>query len=100
MSLETPLPGNQPLSQSNPALASSPTSSNGDPHRLTATLVPASSRLPRPRHWSTQRKLLTTATVALIATGALAGVLIWTGALFGKAPFTGPTFTVRKERLK
>src|SRR5207253_177781 len=35
-----------------------------------------------------------------VVVSALMGILAWTGTLFGKQPFTGPTFTVRKEKLK
>lgn len=43
---------------------------------------------------------MTAVTVGLLCLGTVALALWWTGALFGKPPFTGPTFTVRKEKLK
>jgi len=74
---------------------------NGDPSARTTSRAPASSRRARPRAWSSQRKTLT----ALVG-GSLGALLVvlcllwWTGSLFGQPPFNGPTWTVRKERLK
>jgi HlyD family secretion protein len=54
----------------------------------------------RPHGWSSQRKLFTGGAALVIFLGTAVGVLAWTGTIFGKAVYTGPTFTVRKEKLK
>ncbi|MBI3412198.1 MAG: HlyD family efflux transporter periplasmic adaptor subunit [Planctomycetes bacterium] len=59
-----------------------------------------SSRLPRPRHWSSKRKILTFGALGLLAVALLAIGLGLARGLFGHAPFTGPTWAVRKEILK
>jgi multidrug efflux pump subunit AcrA (membrane-fusion protein) len=63
-------------------------------------MLPVSSRPPRPRKWSNRRKLTTGAIVFLAVAGTLVGLLWWTGALFAKPPYSGPTWTVHKEKLK
>jgi HlyD family secretion protein len=67
---------------------------------MSRSLGPVSSRPPRPKRWSSQRKFLTGGSLSLLFLGAVVVVLWWTGAIFGKQPFTGTTWTVRKEKLK
>jgi len=59
-----------------------------------------SSRLPQPRPWSKRGLLIALVCVAVLGGGAILGALYFTTSLFARAPYTGPTFTVRKEKLK
>ena len=58
------------------------------------------SRLPKVRPWTRERKLWTAAGFGLLVFIVLAAGMSWAGKLLGKAPFTGPTWTVPKEKLK
>ena len=58
------------------------------------------SRLPRARPRSKWRKLWTALGVGLLVVTGLAATISATGGFFGKTPFTGPTWTVVKEKLK
>jgi multidrug efflux pump subunit AcrA (membrane-fusion protein) len=94
-------PATPPVRVPEVVAASTSPGSNGGPPLNNPAITPASSRLPRRAHgWSSQRKILTGACVTLVGVLAVGWVLWWTGVLFGKAPFTGSTWTVRKERLK
>jgi len=76
-----------------------PSPSNGGEPGARSPSHPAPSRLPRPKGGGGRR--LAVIGVGLVMTlGVLLGVLWWTGALFAHRPFTGPTWTVRKEKLK
>ena len=59
-----------------------------------------SSRLPGVRTPTRQRKLGMVAGSGLSLVIVMAAGMWWSGGLLGKAPFTGPTWTVRKETLK
>jgi len=61
--------------------------------------APHISRLPRPKKVGGGRTAAVLACLAL-SLGGIALVLWWSGVLFAKAPFNGPTWTVRKEKLK
>jgi RND family efflux transporter MFP subunit len=57
------------------------------------------SRLPRPAGVSWKRKAIIAGALVLLLGGGL--LVLWrSGALFARQPFTGPTWTVRKEKLK
>ncbi len=58
------------------------------------------SRLSRERPRSKWLKLWTALGVGLPVLTGLAAAMAATGGLFGKTPFTGPTWTVLKEKLK
>jgi multidrug efflux pump subunit AcrA (membrane-fusion protein) len=59
-----------------------------------------SSRLPKAKPWSNQRKLGTLAALVVVALAVVGGGLWWAGKLFGRPPFTGLTWTVKREMLK
>ncbi len=61
---------------------------------------PVTSRLPRANARNERRKLWVAGGLGLLLLIGLAAGMSWAGKLFGKAPFTGPTWTVRKEKLK
>src|SRR5262245_586350 len=74
---------------------------NGEPPPGTPR-APASSRLPRGRRRSRERKLLTAVAAGLLGVAVVLGVILWWtgGGLFGSASFTGPTWTVKRDKLK
>jgi HlyD family secretion protein len=69
---------------------------------VSASLPAVSSRLPRPRRqWSKERTFFTTQAVALVGITLVVFLVLWrAGTLFGRAPYNGPTWTVKKEKLK
>jgi len=58
------------------------------------------SRLPKVRPWTSERKLGIVVGFGLLGFLALAAGMSWGSKLLGRAPFTGPTWTVPREKLK
>jgi HlyD family secretion protein len=59
-----------------------------------------SSRLPKVKAWTKERTRWSVAGLGLLLILVLVARISWAGKLFGKAPFTGPTWTVPREKLK
>ncbi len=62
--------------------------------------APGSSRLPRPRPGVADASSGRRPALSSCSSCLLAGLAWWSGHLFDRAPFTGHTWTVRKEKLK
>ena len=58
------------------------------------------SRLPKVGTWTRGRKFWTVAGLGLLVFIVLTAGMAMSGKLLGKAPFTGPTWTVPREKLK
>ncbi len=58
------------------------------------------SRLPRMKPRTSEPRLWTIGVTCLLVLIALAAGMAWASRLLGKAPFTGPTWTVPREKLK
>src|SRR5262245_23838921 len=97
MTLPSPHQSSTLARSEGPSLASPPQDLNGS--QANPLRAPASSRLPKRRGWSNERKLWAGIGAALVVL-VLVLVGIWVKNIFGKAPFNGPTWTVRKEKLK
>jgi multidrug resistance efflux pump len=76
-----------------PTLASGPTPASPTSHD------PSSSRRSRSESKRRRPAFYLACAIALVG-GVGAGLLIWNSGVFGKKPFNGPTWTVRKEKLK
>src|SRR5579862_3331515 len=77
-----------------------PAENSGDLLNLQSSRGRGSSRPAPTKPWTTQRTAGTIVAIALIGLAFLGGVFWLTGSLFGKKPFTGNTWTVRREPLK
>jgi multidrug resistance efflux pump len=80
-----------------PSLTDPPIASNGSQGSPPGR---GPSRLPKERPRSKWRKPWTAVGVGVLVFTGLAAGMSATGKFFGKAPFTGPTWTVPKEKLK
>jgi len=82
-----------------PSPASAERGANAAGEQESRSKPPHISRVPRPKRagWG---RIAVGATCLALSLGGIALVLWWTGVLFAKRPFTGPTWTVRKEKLK
>jgi hypothetical protein len=84
-----------------PAPAPEPPTSNGETLTRNLPNAPGSSRLPKGgRRWSNRWRIGVGVAALLVFGAAITAVLGVTGVLFGKQPYSGPTWTVRKEKLK
>ena len=81
-------------------LAERSSETNGDRLSFQPSRGPGSSRLPRVKPWTNRRKLLTIAGVVALIVVATAALAWWSGHLFRPQAFSGPTWTVRREKLK
>src|SRR5579862_948706 len=99
MNLEKPSTAPETTSEVRPLGSPSP-ATNGGQMPLSISNPSVSSRLPRPRGWSRQRKLTTAGCLAVVPLVIITGIVWRNGGLLSKPPFTGPTAVVQKKILQ